>query len=37
MLFGRDVLRVCQYFARYGVQADPAALADEIWEAVMPG
>jgi RIO kinase 1 len=37
MLFARDVLRVCQYFARYGVQADATALATEIWEAVVPG
>ena len=30
-LFERDVERVCRYFARYGVVADPGALASEIW------
>lgn len=30
-LFARDVERVCRYFARYGVAADPGALASEIW------
>ncbi len=27
----RDVERVCQYFARYGVHSDPAALASDLW------
>jgi RIO kinase 1 len=27
----RDVARVCDYFARYGVPCDPAALADDLW------
>lgn len=35
-LFGRDVERVCQYFARYGVRANPRQLADEIWRRCVP-
>jgi RIO kinase 1 len=31
-LFQRDVVRLCQYFNRYGIQADGAALARSIWE-----
>lgn len=31
-LFARDVKRLCQYFARYGIAADAAALATELWE-----
>jgi len=27
----RDVERVCQYFRRYGIRADPYRLADELW------
>ncbi|MCC7362424.1 MAG: hypothetical protein IT317_23290 [Anaerolineales bacterium] len=30
-IFARDVLRLCQYFARPGVGAEPAALAAELW------
>jgi RIO kinase 1 len=30
-LFCRDVERVCQYFAQYGVEQDAYALAKEIW------
>jgi RIO kinase 1 len=30
-LFDRDVQRVCQYFARYGIREDPLALADTLW------
>jgi RIO kinase 1 len=30
-IFARDVLRVCQYFARYGIDANPQALARDIW------
>jgi RIO kinase 1 len=30
-LFERDIERVCRYFARYGIVADPGALASEIW------
>ena len=40
-LFVRDVKRICQYFARYGVRhgssANPAELAAELWAAAMPG
>jgi RIO kinase 1 len=35
-LFERDVRRLCQYFARYGIGADPTALAAEIWARVGP-
>jgi RIO kinase 1 len=34
-LFQRDVTRICQYFARYGVRADAAHIAQEIWADVM--
>jgi RIO kinase 1 len=30
-IFSRDVLRVCQYFSKYGIQADANALAREMW------
>jgi RIO kinase 1 len=30
-LFARDIARICQYFARYGVQANPRELARTIW------
>jgi RIO kinase 1 len=30
-LFVRDVERLCQYFRRYHVEADPHALADSLW------
>lgn len=37
-LFGRDVARVCAYFARHGVHADASQLADTLWrEAVQLG
>jgi RIO kinase 1 len=28
----RDIRRLCEYFARYGVESDPAALAADLWE-----
>ena len=31
-LLARDIARVCQYFARFGVEADPSALASDLWE-----
>ena len=31
-IFGRDVERLCQYFARFGVQRDPRQLARTIWQ-----
>lgn len=31
-LFERDVVRLCQYFSRYGILADAPALARSIWE-----
>lgn len=30
-LFARDVERICQYFARYGIHADAPSLARQIW------
>lgn len=30
-ILGRDVARVCDYFARQGVAADPRALTDDLW------
>jgi RIO kinase 1 len=34
-LFERDVVRLCQYFSRYGVLADGASLARSIWDRYM--
>lgn len=31
-LLARDLERVCQYFARYGINANPLQLAREFWE-----
>lgn len=36
-LLARDVERVCRYFARYGVEADAFALADDLWTRYMRG
>lgn len=30
-IFARDVLRVCQYFTKYGIESDPQQLARDIW------
>jgi len=30
-LLARDIARVCQYFARFGVKVDAAALASDLW------
>jgi RIO kinase 1 len=35
-LFARDVLRVCQYFAHYGITTDPARLARDLWARHIP-
>jgi RIO kinase 1 len=35
-LLERDVARICQYFARYGVTSDPARIAAEIWARYVP-
>jgi RIO kinase 1 len=32
----RDVTRLCQYFARYGIEADPAAIAADLWARYGP-
>ncbi len=34
-LLTRDIERVCRYFARYGVEADVTAIAEELWERYM--
>lgn len=31
-MFERDLLRVCQYFHRYGIDANPRQLARELWK-----
>lgn len=31
-IFQRDVERICQYFAPYGLAHDPVRLADEMWQ-----
>lgn len=39
-IFLRDIERVCDYFARQGVECDPAAITDELWSnyvEVVPG
>jgi len=36
-LLARDVKRVCQYFNRYGVRADPFALTRDLWSRYMRG
>ena len=36
LLFERDVTRLCQYFARYGIVTDPTASAADIWTRVGP-
>jgi len=30
-LLRRDIQRVCEYFARFGVDSDPADLASDLW------
>lgn len=35
-LFQRDVTRLCQYFARYGLATDPASLAADLWSRAGP-
>ena len=30
-LLSRDVERLCQYFAKYGVESDPEALVEDLW------
>lgn len=32
MLLERDIRRVCEYFARNGVEADPVSLSTELWQ-----
>lgn len=36
VLLERDVTRICQYFARYGVQAESTMLTREIWAQNIP-
>lgn len=37
MLFARDVLRVCQYFSRYGIDIDAPKRATELWGRYIDG
>jgi RIO kinase 1 len=37
MLLSRDVERICRYFARQGVAANPIDLACDLWERYMRG
>lgn len=32
----RDVERICQYFTRYGVEADPIRIVRDLWRRAMP-
>ncbi|MCB8985989.1 MAG: serine protein kinase RIO, partial [Ardenticatenaceae bacterium] len=34
-LLRRDVTRVCEYFARYGVESDPLQLTLDMWRPYM--
>jgi RIO kinase 1 len=36
-LLERDVRRVCQYFARCGVESDPGQLTEHLWRGYMAG
>jgi RIO kinase 1 len=36
-LLERDIERVCSYFARYGIVADPAAHAADLWARYLMG
>lgn len=36
-LLARDVERVCRHFARYGVEADAAAIASDLWARYLCG
>ena len=36
-IFGRDVARLCGYFARYGLRADPRQLARDLWRRHFSG
>ena len=36
VLFSRDVERLCQYFARYGVVSQPTELANDLWARCAP-
>ena len=35
-ILGRDVLRLCQYFAHYDIKSDPVAIADGLWARYAP-
>jgi len=34
-IFKRDVTRLCQYFARYNIRANPALMAQEMWDRLV--
>lgn len=33
----RDIRRVCEYFARFGIESDPIMLTTELWKDYMVG
>jgi RIO kinase 1 len=35
-LLERDIRRLCQYFERYGIQANPGAIARDLWDRYGP-
>jgi RIO kinase 1 len=37
LLLARDIERVCRYFARYGIGAEPGALAFDLWTRYLTG
>jgi RIO kinase 1 len=37
MLLERDIRRICEYFSRYGVTADPVSLTTDLWEEYRNG
>ncbi len=36
-LLGRDVDRICRYFARQGIQADPGRITRDLWRRFVGG
>ena len=36
-IFERDVVRVCSFFTRYGIHADPSTIAAELWARYTQG
>ena len=36
-LLARDIQHVCQAFARWGIESDPGALIDDMWDRFLRG